>query len=484
MISVKKALVHSILGGYVTAVLSLAIVIATARLLSPEEVGVFAIAGSLMIVAENLKNFGVGPFVIRKKQLSPEDIRSALGISIIISWGLGFLMCLLSEPASAWYENADLRRLVLLLSLGFFFSPYISVSSAFLQRNLRYKTIAIIEFVAGLSQILSLLIFIKFGFSYFAIALAMITNSLMQFAGHLLVNYKNVSLIPKFSNMRMMGRFGFYITFINLFTRLNLIVPDLLIGKLGTPTMVALFSRAIGILDFAQVTLVKGIAGLSLPYLSKVNRENGDIVSAYTKACELTSSILLPFMALVFVLSDEVILFFFGIQWVQSAPIIEVLAVWATVKSFHSLSNSIFISKGKETIAFYIAMVVTIVLSLGVFFLFKYGLEAIALAFVLANILRIILVSYYAKKLFGIIPLQFARCHIKCVSCAGICMLSALLVKESVYMLTSNNFIILTSTSAIGLTAWLIAAYLLNLQLLNEIGVEKIAKRFKNKKTI
>ncbi|WP_334029872.1 oligosaccharide flippase family protein [Alteromonas sp. P256] len=484
MISVKKALVHSILGGYVTAVLSLVVVIATARLLSPEEVGVFAIAGSLMIIAENLKNFGVGPYVIRKKELSPEDIRSALGISIIISWGLGFLMCLLSEPASAWFENADLRQLVLLLSIGFFFSPYISVSSAFLQRNLGYKTIAIIEFVAGLSQILSLFIFIQFDFSYFAIALAMITNSLTQFAGHLLVNYKNVSLIPRFSNLRLMGRFGFFITFINLFTRLNLIVPDLIIGKLGTPTMVALFSRAIGILDFAQVTLVKGIAGLSLPYLSRVNRENGDIVGAYTKASELTSSILLPFMALVFVLSDEVILFFFGNQWVESAPIIEVLAVWATVKSFHSLSNSIFISKGKETIAFYIAMGVTVVLSLLVFFLFEHGLEAIALAFVFANILRIILVSYYAKKLFGIIPLQFAKYHAKCVSCGAICMLSALFAKEGVYMLTNNNFIILIFTSAVSLAAWLIAAYLLKLQLLKEIGVEKIAERFKKKKIV
>jgi O-antigen/teichoic acid export membrane protein len=468
--TIKKALAYSVIGGYLTSAISLAIVIVTVRLLTPEELGLFAIAASILIIADNLKSFGIAQYLVRLNVLTTLDIRRALTLSMIISWSLGIIVICLAYPISLFYELADIYYLLLIMSVSFFFTPYVAISGAIFQREFKYGIFVIIDLANGIVQFVVLIILIALDFSYFAIAYSILFGNVVQLILHIVFQSQNLFLRPAFENIREIGTFGFYLTFIHLFTRLNLILPDLIIGKLGSPRMVALFSRGIGLIDFAQTTVTKGISGVSLPYLSKVNREGGDLAHSYTRACELVNSILLPCMALVFLLSEQVILLFFGDKWIESAPLVEIFAIWAAVKSFHIFANSIFITGGKEKVPFFIEAILTLILGISIFIVFPYGLEAVAYIFVVISVIRLLVVSVFVQVLFKVKPSIFFAKHLKSVACALSCLVTANYLVPYLSDIITGNFLFLCSVCSMSLSVWLITAIMLRLQIIQEFS--------------
>ncbi len=66
-------------------IVSLFSVAILARLLTPSEVGVFAVASSLTFLASELRALGVGQYLVREEEINQQKIRSATGLMICIS---------------------------------------------------------------------------------------------------------------------------------------------------------------------------------------------------------------------------------------------------------------------------------------------------------------------------------------------------------------------------------------------------------------
>ena len=97
MSQIKKALLFSSLNQYLLKLLALVSTMVFARLLTPHELGIYAIASSVLIIVSELKTLGVAKYLIREKDLSPEKVKAALGLSILISWSLGISLLVMSK---------------------------------------------------------------------------------------------------------------------------------------------------------------------------------------------------------------------------------------------------------------------------------------------------------------------------------------------------------------------------------------------------
>ena len=60
-------------------------------LLTPEEVGTFAIAAVFAAVAAAMRNFGMSEFLIQERALEDRTVRAANGVVMLVSWSLGLL---------------------------------------------------------------------------------------------------------------------------------------------------------------------------------------------------------------------------------------------------------------------------------------------------------------------------------------------------------------------------------------------------------
>ena len=83
--SLKVALMFSAIGEYSTQIVGFVSIMILARLLSPEEIGVYAVAGTASLLAAEISTFGVVQFLIREKDIHESKIKSVLGIAIIVT---------------------------------------------------------------------------------------------------------------------------------------------------------------------------------------------------------------------------------------------------------------------------------------------------------------------------------------------------------------------------------------------------------------
>ena len=99
-------------------------VIVFARLLTPAELGIFAIATGALIIINELKSLGVEKYLIREKEITPDKLGSALIVTIFISWSLGLLLLLTASHIANFYDIPELQLLFYILSINFLFSPF------------------------------------------------------------------------------------------------------------------------------------------------------------------------------------------------------------------------------------------------------------------------------------------------------------------------------------------------------------------------
>ncbi|MBL7003307.1 MAG: oligosaccharide flippase family protein, partial [Gammaproteobacteria bacterium] len=130
MSSVRKAIAYSSVTQYSSRIISIFSIAIIARILTPEELGVYAIASSIALLASELRLLGIANFIVREKDLTPNLVSSALGLTMIISWGLGILMLSTSAMIADYYNYQILREIIWILSISFFLAPYISVISS------------------------------------------------------------------------------------------------------------------------------------------------------------------------------------------------------------------------------------------------------------------------------------------------------------------------------------------------------------------
>src|SRR5690554_1526195 len=349
MASVRLALLYSSLGRYFLMLIGLISTMVVARLLTPEEVGTFAIARSVVMLMAGFRMLGANAYLVREKELTPEKIRSAYGLTILISWGLGALILALAYPLAGFFDVAEVAVLFAILSFSFIVAPYISIPDALLSRELRFREITTIRVTAAVIQFLATIILILQGFSFYSLAIANVVCVLVEVVLNLYFTRDVRIYRPQFRGLKVIARFGIYTSLGQVIRKLQHTGPDIVIGKLGTPAHVGMFSRGLGFIVFVSDLIMSGINPVALPYLSDVHKKEQNINYAYLYASRLIAGILWPVLAVASVVSLPAIRIMFGDQWDQAAPIASAVAIWGILHAGHVLAPKALIATGHES---------------------------------------------------------------------------------------------------------------------------------------
>ena len=104
--SVRRSVTIFFSAKYVELLLGLISSLILARLLSPEEFGIYSIAASVVIIGYLFRNFGVGQYIVQVEKLNDGILRSAFTATLAISWAIGLLL-LIAAPWLGDYSAGD-----------------------------------------------------------------------------------------------------------------------------------------------------------------------------------------------------------------------------------------------------------------------------------------------------------------------------------------------------------------------------------------
>ncbi|AWI77034.1 hypothetical protein CEW83_18840 [Parazoarcus communis] len=327
-------------------ILNFGSVIVVSRLLTPEEIGIFSVAVSLIGIAHILRDFGVGQYLIQAKDVSRERMRAAFSVMLFISWTIAALLFLLRWPIADFYQRDSVAEVIGVISFNFLIIPFGAPILSVMRREMLFGKLALVSTTNTAVQAAVTVLTALNGFGYMSMAWGSIAGMLTNIALLFLLRPAHVMLLPTFKGLREVLSFGYKASAATLVNEAGASAPDIIIGRTLDFAAVAFYSRAAGLINMIMAQIIRVIQDVFLPAFAKDFRGGGDPSRMYAQAMGHMTGVTVPLIAFIALMSEPLILFFFGDQWARSAPLASVLCIYSLLTAPFSLAANALIATG------------------------------------------------------------------------------------------------------------------------------------------
>jgi O-antigen/teichoic acid export membrane protein len=306
--------------------------IALARLLTPEDFGLYAILIFVITLGVRFSELGVGAALIQRRDLElTTGLSAAFTATFVLALGLGALIMAAAPLIARWPGvTSEVTAPVRLLAVLVVFSSLRMPAMVLLERRLAYLPLTIAETADTVT------------FYLVAIAAAVAGAGLWSFVlGALAARAANLAVLWSATRWRPTFRWNRR-ELIPVLKFGILFQGSVLIGVAGdavVPTFVTAWSgvTAVGYLNWAATLAflplqIVSIAGRVLfPALSSLQSEPERFAEAAARAINRVTTILYPAAALLLAGADPIVRLVFGEAWVAAVPAVRCFCVSAFI---------------------------------------------------------------------------------------------------------------------------------------------------------
>ena len=421
--STKKSIGISFATQYSEMLIQFLGVLALARILAPQDIGTYSIAAFLMTLLHVFRDFGVVQYVIQERELTAAKIQSAMGVSIILAGSMALLLLALSGSLARFYDNPEIESILHVAAASFAFAPFGSTLMGIMRREFRLMSILYIKTASALCHVATAVTLALHGYGALSLAWANFVGIVSFGLMANLLRPAGVPFTPRFRNVREVLSFG---GVASLGTAANIAgtnSPDVVIGKVMDMAAVGYFSRANGLVGLFTRLITGALTPLALPYFSSMRRENKPLDLPYLLAVSQLTAVAWPFFAALAILALPMIRALYGDQWDASVRAAQLLCAGGAISSVSLFATQVMIANGQLRQSTYANLMAQPMRVMAVLASSVYGLEAIAAALVGAELLALVIISYYLHQSLGVGPLRLARA---CATSAVLALCSAI----------------------------------------------------------
>ena len=331
MSRLRRSLAITFVASNGATVVTFLVSLVLARLLTPAEVGIFSMTAVLIGIAHVFRDFGVSAYLLQEKDLTPEKIRSASGILVVTSWLLGGIMFAASGAIAQALAQPATREVMQVLAAGFLFIPFGAITHTLLTREYRARE-QTFAYVAGTgAYAISALALAYAGFSYMSLAWANLINIIATGTAYAFFRPRNAPWLPSLSGWNRVSRFSAGAIAAGFISQINNALPDIWLGKANGVHDVGLLSRANGTASIFMQIAGPTVNYAALPHLASLHHRGESLRRVLCKALAYLSVCAWPPLVVTAVYARDVVAFLYGSQWLECAPIVQLLCAGACI---------------------------------------------------------------------------------------------------------------------------------------------------------
>lgn len=344
---------YTAISKYAGMVVQLVIVSALARLLTPDDFGIVAVATVLIAFFSIFSDLGISPAIVQHKELSSEDLSSIFSFTfwsgLLISGGF---FCS-SWWIASYYHSPVLRTICQILSIDLFFSTLTIVPSALLYKNKRFRFIAfrtlLVQAGVGTLAVIAALT----GAGLYALLITPVLSGIILF----FIDYRQypqrLHLTWGIPAIRKIFAFSFYQLLFNLINYFSRNLDKLLIGKHLGMTPLGYYEKSYRLMMLPLQYITHIISPVMHPIFSEFQHDLKFLSDAYLKVIRILALIGFPLSVFLWFTAREITLILFGQQWLASVPAFRILALTVGIQLLLSTAGSIFQAANSTRIMFF-----------------------------------------------------------------------------------------------------------------------------------
>lgn len=337
---------YTALAKYSGVIVSLVVAGVLARLLTPDDFGVVAIATVIIAFFNLLTDMGISPAIVQHKSLTKRELSNIFSFTIWTGIVISLLFFAASWAIADYYESEILRTLCQLLSVNLFFASATIVPGAMFYRNKEFRFIALrsftIQVIGGIAAVTAAFC----GAGLYALIINPILSSILIFVVSYARYPQRLRLSWGLTAIRRIFSYSAYQFLFNVINYFSRNLDKLLIGKYMNMSALGYYEKSYRLMMLPLQNITQVITPVMHPVLSDFQNDRERLAVSYERILRFLAFIGLPMAVFLFFTAEELTLLIFGDQWMPSVPVFRILALSVGVQIILSSSGSIFQASG------------------------------------------------------------------------------------------------------------------------------------------
>lgn len=358
-----------------------------ARVLTPADFGLVGMAMAFVAFFTMFNDLGISAALVRAKDPSRAFWSTAFWTNFVLGCGLTIGVFYAAPWIAGFYGEPQVEPLVEALSAVLFMHCIMLVPMAWLQRNFRFRTIALIDLCATLVSAAIAIWAALAGAGVWALVYQQVSMFLLRTLGSLLTHRAPLRLTYKFRTIVEVLPFSLGLTGTGLVGFVSRNSDSILIGRFMGSDALGFYGRAYQIMLMPVRSLAQSASFALYPAMSELQNDRAVLGRVLLKAISILSTLIVPMMTGVAIVAAPFVGLVFGEQWAPVVPILQSLAFVGIIQSIMATSNVAFKAIGRSDILLRWSLI-RMVVFVGVFLIGIHlqSLPALAAIYLVANI--------------------------------------------------------------------------------------------------
>ncbi len=389
------------------------ITILLAWFLLPEDYGLMGIIGVFLAVSFAFVEGGYRPALIRKKEVSQDDLNTVFYTNIALSLLLYLLLWIASPWIAKYYNQNHISDLLRVAGISLIFQSFSIVHSTMMQRKLMFRLQAVTNLPASIGSGIIAVAIAYLGGGVWAIIFQILTYPIINGILFWRTRIWNPTISFSLESLKSLSKFSILILMTDLqrefFARMYIAT----IAKSFALEIAGLYSFAEKIRDMVVQQLVAAVQQVTYPALSKIQGDDKRLLDAYRQIMQVSVFAIYPFFLCLSALSKPLFGLLLPIKWIGAAPYLQIMLISALLVPLHRINGNIIQVKNKPNWMLWLGLFESASLmailylshSHGVYWILYGHLSATFLVYCVKSYFTRDLISYsYTKQIADVLP--------------------------------------------------------------------------------
>ena len=363
------------------------VTIILAKLLSPNDYGILGMATVFVGFLSMFSGLGFESAIIQKQEVTDNELNSAFWLNLISSLSVTATLIICAPYIAEFYSMPELGRVVVFLSLNVSIMALSMVHQAMLNREMRFKEIALRDITStAISGVIGIYLAVN-GYGAWSLVAQAIIFQLVSATMFWVLYDWHPRLQFSMSQLKEIFNFGIKVLGFKLANFWARNIDNLIIGRLMGSVNLGYYDLAYRIMLFPMQNMSSVIGQVLFPAFSEIKDNKKQLGRIYLEMVKGISLITYPLLFLVIGTVTEFIPVFLGLKWLPAVKIVQILGFCGIVQSTLSPCGNIILAVGRVDLQLNYGLIGAVWAIISILSGIHWGITGVASSYTLGQII-------------------------------------------------------------------------------------------------
>jgi len=336
-----------------------------ARLLTPEDYGLFAMAFAVISFFELFQEFGLGVAIVQRQDLTRRHVNAIFWIIVASSSVLAVAASLGAPLAAAFYRQERLTGMIQALSVLFLLNSIGLVPYNLLTKELDFRRRSLAESLGVIAQALSSLALAWLHYGVWALVFGNVARGLVRNTTMLILCRWWPTWTRDFEGVGSYLRFGLRVAGTSGVNTVSGVANNAIVGRFlgGTSLGHLSMAESLGRSNPFHSITTSVINQLSLPLFSKLQQDDADLRAYFLRITRYLAIVALPLQIGLTLVAPEAVRVLLSDKWSPTIPLLQMFSIGGILSVLPLPCFPLLTAKGMVTAVFRYTVVFAVVIA-------------------------------------------------------------------------------------------------------------------------